>query len=322
MTDPKSHSLLSLKEANRVAVTIVMDNYSEITLPLSESVSEVVERAPMAIDGKVLPDSLLAENGLSIWVKVFGDEKTSSILLDAGWSQICVPHNLNVLGLDISEIEAIVLSHGHMDHFGSLYRILQSCHCPIIVHPDVFLPRFHSLKSGKKITMPNLKESDLEKMKVKVIKTKKPFSLGNGFIFSSGEILRTIDFQEKTNKLYIERFGKVEPDRVMDDQSLILNVKGKGLLIITGCGHAGVVNIIRYAQHITGVELVYAIIGGFHLMGPCLEQLTEKTIFELKKINPVWVVPMHCNSWYATQKIAQKMPEQFKLSSVGTTFHF
>jgi 7,8-dihydropterin-6-yl-methyl-4-(beta-D-ribofuranosyl)aminobenzene 5'-phosphate synthase len=106
----------------------------------------------------------------------------------------------------------------------------------------------------------------------------------------------------------------------MDDQCAIVNVKGKGLVIITGCGHSGIINIIRNAQAVTGVERIHAVIGGFHLSGGLFEQIIPATVEALKTISPTYVVPGHCTGWKATHEIARALPGAFIANAVGTSY--
>ena len=153
--------MVTLREAERIEVVTLIDNYIDCLIPSSHN----VRRCPHYKNGKVAPP-LLAEHGLSLLVKVFKNGNTHSLLLDAGWSKTGALHNLKKLELDIDEIEAVVLSHGHMDHWGSLRGILKliSEPIPVIVHPDIFLQnRFLTLPDGEKITFPTLNESFFQK---------------------------------------------------------------------------------------------------------------------------------------------------------------
>ena len=316
---------VQIEEADRVEITTIIDNYSDHTLPMSESPSEMIKRAPPAVEGRIPSDTLLAEHGLCLLVKVFKNGKHYSVLLDAGWSKIGVPHNMEILGVDTSEIEAIVISHGHMDHFGALPEVLESMThrgISVIIHPDAFLPRALSLPTGAKIKMPVLEESTIQKTGVKVVKTRALHSLASGLVFSLGEVERVTDFEKGLLGAIIEREGEFEPDLILDDHGLVVNLKGKGLVVITGCAHSGIINTVKYAKKITGVDTVYAVMGGFHLTGPEFIPLTERTIHELEKINPSVIVPMHCTCWVAINWIASKFSAQFRLNSVGTTFCF
>jgi len=232
---------------------------------------------------------------------------------------------MRMLGIDTAQIEAVVISHGHMDHFGALSDVLEAMKsqgASVIIHPDAFLPRALGLPTGAKIEMPLLEESTIHKPGVKVVKTEVPYSLASGLVFSLGEVERITDFEKGMPGAVIERDGKFESDSIMDDHGLVINLKEKGLVVITGCAHSGVINTVEYARKITGIDTVYAILGGFHLTGPQFRPLTDRTIEELKKIKPSVIIPMHCNCWVATNQIARELPEQFRLNSVGTTFCF
>jgi len=321
----KENLHIPIGDAERIEITTVIDNYSDHTLAMTETPSEMIKRASWAMEERIPDEALLAEHGLSLLVKVFKGDKHHSILLDAGWSRIGVPHNMRMLGINASRIEAVVISHGHMDHFGALLEILWdlvSPDVPLIIHPDAFLPRVLSLSSGKRIKMPRLDEGEVENADSGLIKTKRPHPLASGLVFSLGEVERNTDFEKGLAGALIERKGEWEPDLIMDDQGLVMNIKGKGLVVITGCAHAGIINTIRHARKITGINTVYAVMGGFHLTGPQFMPITERMIQELKKINPSVIVPMHCTCWRATNLIAEEFPDQFILNSVGTTFSF
>jgi len=111
------------------------------------------------------------------------------------------------------------------------------------------------------------------------------------------------------------------PYVILDDQALIAHVAGRGLVVLTGCGHAGIINICRYAQRLTGVENLHAIIGGFHLTGPLFEPVIGDTVTALEQLAPEVIVPAHCTGWKATHAIARRLPGAFIQNSVGTTFH-
>ena len=139
-------------------------------------------------------------------------------------------------------------------------------------------------------------------------------------ILVSGEVARRSEFEKGFPIHYAKRHDEWEPDPlIMDDQCALIHVKGKGLVVITGCGHSGIINIIRNAQVITGIQKIYAVIGGFHLTGGHFEPIIPATITELLAINPRYVIPGHCTGWSATHQIARAMPEAFIPNSVGTT---
>ena len=311
---------LELLEADRVEITTIIDNYTDLLL---ESTSTVI-RAPLAV-GEYITELPLAEHGLSILIKVFKDPEVYTVLLDAGSSSTGVFNNIKLFGIDVNEVEAIVLSHGHMDHFGALEEILRAKKkkCPLVLHPLAFAAsRGTKLPNERLIKFPILNEKSLIEAGADLVKTRSPHLLASGLAASLGEVERVTEFEKGMPKLWVERDGQIEYDPVLDDQGVIINVKGKGLVIVSGCAHAGIINTVRHAQNITKISKVYAILGGFHLSGRFFKNIIGKTIEELKKIDPEIVVPTHCTGWEATKEIAKEMPFQFVLSSVGTKFVF
>ena len=307
----------ALNHADKIEIVTIIDNYVDVLIGSKQKVT----RSPHYRNGVVAPP-LVAEHGLSLLVRVFKDGRSHSLLLDAGWSETGVLRNLKELEIPISEIEEIVLSHGHMDHHGGLKAFLRErgTSIPIIVHPDVFLEnRYLVSVQGEKIAFPLLDEDSLKDLGAQVIKNQSPSLIASDLVMVSGQIKRTTDFEKGLPNAYVEKGGKVERDCILDDQALIVNLKNKGLVIITGCSHAGIINTIYYAQEITGETAVHAVIGGFHLSGAFFEPIIEKTLDKLKKIGPDIVCPMHCTGWQATKQIAKHLPSQFVLSCVGTT---
>jgi 7,8-dihydropterin-6-yl-methyl-4-(beta-D-ribofuranosyl)aminobenzene 5'-phosphate synthase len=311
---------ISLKEADRVEILTIMDNYTDVLLRNTK----VVTRPPLAKGGSIPVDALLAEHGLSLLVRVYHGEEKHSILFDTGYTNIGVPHNLELLNVDLNEIEAIALSHGHMDHTGSIYAILDkmSGRVPVVVHPEAFLsPRYFGLDDGRKLLFPLiLVREKLEDRNAEIIESRTPKLLADDMVMVTGQVERVTAFEKGLPNARMERNGKIEKDLISDDQALVVNLKGKGLVVIAGCSHAGIINTILYAEKMTGVEKVHTVLGGFHLSGPIFEPIIEETIKELKKMAPEVLVPMHCTGWKAIQRFSDEFPSSFVLNSVGSRF--
>ena len=309
---------VSLKESDRVEVLTLMDNFVDVLL----EDTKVVSRPPKAIGTEIPTDTLLAEHGLSLLVKVQHGAEKHTILFDTGYNSMGVLHNMAKLAVDPNEMEAIVLSHGHMDHTGSLHPILQkiSNPIPLVVHPDAFLyPRFVEEKDGSRRRFPRtLVREDLDRRNVELLESKTPTPILDETILVTGEVERTTEFEKGMPNALIERDGNLEPDPIKDDQALVMHLKDKGLVVVSGCSHAGIVNTVRYAKKLTGVAKVHAILGGFHLSGAFFEKIVDKTIDELKALSPVVVVPMHCTGRKAMEQFSREFPSSFVLNSVGS----
>ncbi|MFH1349583.1 MAG: MBL fold metallo-hydrolase [Pseudomonadota bacterium] len=307
-----------LKEVDRVEIITVIDNYVDLLLPNTE----IMTRPPMAKDGSIQSDTLLAEHGLSMLVTVYQGEKTHTILFDTGYSEVGVPHNLKQLGIDTGMIEAIVMSHGHMDHTGSLYNIIDHLPNPIplVVHPAAFaVSRYFGLEDGRKLKFPQtMKRDQLSQRNMTVLESKRPLLMADDLIMVTGEVERTTEFEKGLPNAVMERNGKMEPDPIADDQALVMNLKGKGLVVVSGCSHAGIVNTVLYAKKVTGLENLHAVMGGFHLTGPHFEPIIEETISRLKEMDPEVIVPMHCTGWKAIERFSKAFSSSFVLNSVGS----
>ena len=313
-----NNSPVSLKEVDRVEIITIIDNYVDVLL----EDTDIVARLPKKEREEFASDTLLAEHGLSMLVTVYQGDKKHTILFDTGYTKIGVPHNLEQLEIDLKEIECIVLSHAHMDHTGSLYSTLDRIprRIPLVVHPAAFIsPRYYGLNDGRKILFPQtLVKDDLEQQKVEILEKKTPTLIADDMIVVTGEVERITEFEKGLPNATMERNGKIEKDPISDDQSLVINLKGKGLVVVSGCSHAGIINTILYARKITGIQRIHAVSGGFHLSGPAFESIIEKTIGELKKIAPEVLVPMHCTGWKATRRFSEEFPTSFILNSVGS----
>jgi 7,8-dihydropterin-6-yl-methyl-4-(beta-D-ribofuranosyl)aminobenzene 5'-phosphate synthase len=170
--------------------------------------------------------------------------------------------------------------------------------------------------------IPSTSRRALEDGGFSIIENRQPSFVFERSALVTGEVDRTTTFENGFPVHQAYRNGAWEPDPlVLDDQALILNVADKGLVILTGCGHAGIVNICRYARRLTGVDRLYAVIGGFHLSGPLFEPIIGDTCDALIELAPEIIVPSHCTGWKATHALAARLPDAFIHNSVGTTFN-
>ena len=311
---------VSIRTVDRIEITVLMDNYVDVLL----GNTDVVTRPAFREGDEISRNTVVAEHGLSMLVSASQGEESHSILFDTGHTEIGIPHNLKQLGIGLSGIEAIVLSHSHMDHTGALYPILKelSRSVPLVVHPEAFqAPRFLKRPDGRIDRFPNtLIREDLTDHGATILESRAPVSLANGMILVTGEIERKTTFEKGFPLAKMIRDDELVPDPILDDQALVVHLKGKGLVVISGCAHSGIVNTVLYSRKITGIEPVYAILGGFHLTGAFFEPIIGDTIAALTEIGPKVLVPMHCTGWKAINRFSESFPDAFALNSVGSKF--
>ncbi len=309
---------ISLPEVDEVKIQIIMDNSIDMLM----ADTDVAKRFPLGAHPFDHPQ-LIAQHGFSALIDVREGEKHGKVLFDTGVSRDGTLYNLDAMNVNASDIQAIVLSHGHADHalgLPGLIDRLGTRHLPLVLHPDAYLDRKVVLPNGTEVNIPAPKRTDFRRENIEVIEEVGPSMLVDRMLLVSGEVTRTTDFEKGMRTHYARRNGIWEPDPlIMDDQCAIMNVSGKGLAIITGCGHSGIINIIRHAQRLTGIQAIYAVIGGFHLTGGLFEPIIPATVSALQAIKPRYVMPGHCTGWSATHQIARAMPEAFIPNCVGST---
>jgi 7,8-dihydropterin-6-yl-methyl-4-(beta-D-ribofuranosyl)aminobenzene 5'-phosphate synthase len=309
--------MILLKPVDRVEVLSVMDNSIDVLM----GDTPVAHRAARKRDSLSKPQ-LRAEHGVSMLVTTHAEGNQDTFLFDTGVTIDGVLHNLDVLEVKPNEMHAIVLSHGHTDHTRGLIGLIKRYgrpRIPIVLHPDAFLKRKNIFPDGHETEHFPPSQRDLEAEDVEIIKEREPTMLVGGHALVTGQIARTTSFEKGSPAQVAWIDGKWQPDPwIHDDQAVILNVKNKGLVVLTGCGHAGVVNTLKHARDLTGVSRIHAVIGGFHLTGPVFEPIIAPTIEALKEFNPCIIVPEHCTGWRAMHLIAQEFPNAFVPNSVGT----
>ena len=321
--------VLKLREVEGAEVISLVDNSVDFLSTFErEEAKSVREWVKERMTGEWVKEHFrlpMAEHGFSMLVRVFDGEKSHSALFDAGSSPDGLVKNVERMGLNLSEIECIVLSHGHYDHFGGLnatVRVVNKENLPIIIHEDMFKTRGVANPDG---TIREYQEFPKENYvrPARYVETKQPYLIADDMILVSGEIPRKTDFEKGFPQHRTFIHGRWEPDPwIWDDRAIIINVKQKGLVIVSGCAHAGIINTSLYAQEITGITSIHAVLGGFHLSGKEFEPRIGQSVEELKLLNPKLLAPSHCTGWRGICAIAQAMPYAFVWNSVGNLYRF
>lgn len=258
-------------------------------------------------------DGFLGEWGLSILV----ESDDAKVLFDTGQS-ISATHNAKLLGVDLSQIDRIVLSHGHFDHTGGLKHVLGQIgrEIEVIAHPDIWQAKYNARQGEEPryIGIPSSRR-DLEGLGANFQLTSEPVAISES-IMTSGEVPMVTDYEEIEPFLVVKDNGDFKPDTFRDDQALIIKTP-TGLVVILGCAHRGIINTLYHAQKISGVKNIDTVIGGCHLMNASEERIWQ-TIAALREIGVGRLGPCHCTGLAASVVMAQEFGDRFLLNNAGT----
>jgi 7,8-dihydropterin-6-yl-methyl-4-(beta-D-ribofuranosyl)aminobenzene 5'-phosphate synthase len=310
---------IPLEPVDALTVTTLVDNVTDLLLVDDGP----ARRYPLtrAVNG----DVLRAEHGFSSLVTVEKGGRTTRLLFDAGLTPDGLVDNMRLLELSPGDIDIIVLSHGHWDHttgMDGLVKQLGRANVPVLIHPEFWNRRRVALPSGP-VELPSTSKGALEGAGFEIVEQQQPSFLLDGSLLVTGEVDRTTEFEQGFPVHEAYRHGGWQPDPlILDDQALVANVRGRGLVVLTGCGHSGIVNILRYVRKLTSEERIHAVIGGFHLSGPLFEKIIPPTCDALAELAPDYLVPSHCTGWRAIHALAARFPDAFIQNSVGTRFEF
>lgn len=320
-------------ETGNVEITVLVDNKADLIVRSTETVKRFTDKP------------LLAEHGFAALVELRSAGVT--ILWDAGVTDIALMENARRMEIDLTAVDKIALSHGHGDHYAAMTDVLQivagrpdprewdkdapgdeirawmeDYKVPLVAHPAAFRERWgFDEKRGKKYGPAITPRAEWEAAGADIVLSEGPYPLGPG-CWTTGAVPRRSFEQAGTPANRAYRDGDAfKRDRLEDDQSIVINVEGKGLVVLTGCAHSGVVNTVKYAQEISGVDKVFAILGGFHL-APASEHDIARTIDEIESLQPALITPTHCTGFQAIAEFARRMPDQFVLGVVGTRYLF
>lgn len=315
----------------KAAVTIMVDNKADLIVESNDRVKYFTDKP------------LLAEHGFSALIQT--DDNEDRILWDAGVSKVALLENMRRMKFDVGTISMIALSHGHSDHYTAMTallnemeltpegkewegavtqeeveRLIAESKIPIVAHPAAFRERWWKKDDGKLVgPFSAAPRQEWEAAGAEVILSPEPYRLSQG-CWTTGYVPRK-SFEKSgrpTQSLYREGPDLITDD-LEEDQSIVIHVKGKGLIVLTGCAHSGIVNTVEKAKGFTGVDTVYAIIGGFHL-AKTKEDEIRQTIAYFKKEKPAYIIPTHCTGFKAISQIARDMPDEFLEGVVGATY--
>lgn len=305
-------------EVDKLTIWVLADNYFD-----SNVKDASISKHFRAVAGK----SMHAEHGLSYYIETVTGGRTSTCMFDFGLDPVGVLNNIALLGLDVAKTNAFSLSHGHYDHYTSAVSIIKqnqariAAGTPFYVGEEAFARRY-SLRPGatEPTDLGQLNKADIEALGLKVVETKTAVEIVPGAYFT-GNIERVTSYEKVPASLQIMRGGTIEHDTFPGEQAVFFNVKGKGLVVISGCAHCGIVNTVKQAQKSAGTDRVHAIMGGFHLVN-AKPELIQTIVAEIKAMKPDYIVPTHCTGFEAIVAFSKEMPGEFVLNTAGTKYTF
>jgi 7,8-dihydropterin-6-yl-methyl-4-(beta-D-ribofuranosyl)aminobenzene 5'-phosphate synthase len=321
---------INLEPVDSVVVTALMDNVTDSLMPdqgpaRRPKLGSGPPRPAATMEKGEVPDALVAEHGFSALVTVTRAGREHHFLFDTGASPDGVVENMRRLDVDPTSIEAIVCSHGHFDHtagLDGLIRVVGRAGLPVLIHPHFWRRRRVLIPGVDPLEIPATSQRALREAGFDIIEQQQPSFLFENSVLVTGEVARTTGYEPgfPVQQAWLE--GGWQPDPlVLDDQAMIINVRGKGLIVMTGCGHAGVVNICRYARRLTGNQPLYTVLGGFHLNGPLFEPLIPRVIADLGAMSPQVIIPAHCTGWRAQHAMSAHFGDAYVPNTVGTRFY-
>jgi 7,8-dihydropterin-6-yl-methyl-4-(beta-D-ribofuranosyl)aminobenzene 5'-phosphate synthase len=307
-----------IAEVDKLTVWVLTDNLYDALRPDSK-----ITKRYRVLPGK----SIHAEHGLAYFIETVSNGKTTRCMFDYGLDPAGVINNVALLGLDVGQANAFSLSHGHFDHWMAAVGILKQNQSriaggtPFYVGEEAFAHRYTRRPGSEEVVdLGQLKKEDIEALGLKVMEVKEPTQIIPGAYFT-GNIERVTSYEKPSPNLLIKRGEMPEPDDFRGEQALLFKVKGKGLVVLSGCAHVGIVNTVKHSQKIAGTDKLHAVMGGFHLIN-AKPEIIEKTVADIKAMKPDYVVPTHCTGFEAITSFSREMPAEFTLNTAGTQYTF
>lgn len=315
-----------LREIDALEIFILMDNISDPFTKSHDGMrwNEFQYQFDLRKQSEMCGANMCrACNGLSMLIKIHADNNSYTLLFDTGPDDGLVVDNAKRMGLNLRDIETIVLSHGHFDHFGGTLSVLNAIgknDLPVHVHPELFLPRAFKRKEMIKVGN-NLTKHAVENHGGKIIESNKPTVFLNNCALLTGEVPRKTVYETGSPaecRLINDEW--INSPEVIDERCLIFNLKNKGICVFTGCGHTGVINALSHAKELLNLNKIHLIMGGFHLAGPAFFNRINPTISDMEKINPDYIVTGHCTGRQAQSELTRVFANRHITYGVGTVF--
>lgn len=308
---------IGIREVDGLQVTVVLDNIYDA----------LIDDPPCGKRFRTEPKrSICAEHGLSFFVTAYSGARKYSFFFDFGSHGDLLLHNLNVLGIEPQRASCLILSHGHFDHWGGLSGLKSFLErkgvrgLPFYVGRGLFARRFAKRPEKEELLdLGELKAEDLEGT-TRIYEVEEPFEFLPG-CYISGRIEMLNEYERLPENLFALREGEIRGDDFMEEICVFFKVRGKGLVVLSGCAHRGIVNSVNQVLRLTGERRIFAIIGGFHLVHSDDSRI-KRTIADLSSFSPEYVIPCHCTGILARMLFLENLKGKSVINTSGTTYNF
>lgn len=341
-TEMASAAPIEAPVVDNLSIRVLVDSSFDLFFRPRQSNGVSIQPAPRSADFR---KSLHNEWGLSLWLESQAAGAQRSLMLDYGYTPDVLMNNMELVGVDPSKLDALIVSHGHYDHFGGLQgflaRFRDKLPADIKLYAggeDNFCHRLSSTQAKGQFTdFGTLDRRELTAQKVNTVLCESPAVIA-GHAFTTGKIARRsgervlpntfVEFAMKDglgcnagHYLPAEMEGKIVPDEHLHEHATCFHVRNRGLVVISSCGHAGIVNSVKQAQEVSGIQKVHAMVGGFHL-GPAPKDYLTQVVGEIKALDPDVLIPMHCSGLNFVQEATAQMGDKVLVTTTGSRITF
>jgi len=325
--------MLKLAQADRAEILIlvdnVTDNLSSVPAYVETEMPRLWKRGLKLLSGRCM---CCAAHGLACAVTVWRGDTAHTLLFDTGPDDSVLGRNVERLGFDMGGIESIVLSHGHWDHSGAMLLALEMIQLsnggrpvPTYMHPGMYRSRAMKAADGSMRPFADVpSQAQLEQAGALVVNAIEPQLILDDLFYVSGEIPRVTAFEtgmQGQHRRTLDGQGWEPDPLVIDERFIAVSVKGKGVIVLTACSHAGVVNVMTHARECFAGETLYGVLGGFHLSGGN-ERLIPETVAELRAFELKMIAAAHCTGWRAVNALANAFGDAVAPAAVGKVYRF
>jgi 7,8-dihydropterin-6-yl-methyl-4-(beta-D-ribofuranosyl)aminobenzene 5'-phosphate synthase len=330
---------IAVPTVDRLSARVVVDSSFDLFFRPAQFAGVSVTTPPRADAQR----NLHSEWGLSLYLESQRGDEQRNLMLDFGYSAPVLLNNIDVIGFDPSKVDALIVSHGHFDHYGAMMGFLKKYRAALPADLKLYAggeDNFCHRLTGPENELADfgtLDRRELAAQRVTTVLCETPTVIA-GHAFTTGKIARNsiervlpntrVEFAMKdglgcdaAKYVAANMVGKTVPDEHIHEHATCFNVKDKGLVVMSSCGHVGIVNSVRQAQEVSGIQKVHAVLGGFHL-GPAPPDYLTQVVAEIKKLEPDVLIPMHCSGLNFVQEARRQMPDKVLVTTTGSRLTF